>query len=182
MLLPTLLLPLALLLTPGAAPQGDKAPQVKLTEKEQAELKARRDLADVVLRKAAEQALKNLEKVAKDDKLSKAQVEKLKADRAVLELGLGRPRFFESGTTPQDLLEFQAALQAADKLGVQLDERSVQELLKASVQGLVDDKGLKAIQEEVRKQQGGASAEAVLRALRDEFRARIVRELAKKKK
>src|SRR5437870_5321529 len=85
MLLPTLLLPLALLLAPGAAPPGDKTdPKVKLTEKEQSELKKQRDLADAYMRKAAEAALQNLDKLPKDDKLSKAQLESLKVAREAL--------------------------------------------------------------------------------------------------
>jgi len=183
MLLPTLVLPLALLLAP--APQGKTDPQPKhteLTEKEAAALKQQRDLADAYMRKLLERAVKTLEKAPKADKVGRIQEEKDRIAMETLKQRLEEKRYFGTGTGPAELKAFKTQVLEADRLAIQVNDQALKELLRGAVLLQVDEKGLKEVEDEVRKQQGGATPEAVARALRDEFRARIVRDLLAKKK
>jgi hypothetical protein len=163
-----LLLTLAMLM--GLQPlQAGK--EKSLTDKEAAALKSRRDLADAFMRQATEAALAHLDQ-AKETKDRKEIKEYLQNQ-------LARKRYFDAGT---DLLEFKQLLSAADASKIKLTDAAVQELVKAATRQQLDEKGLKKIEEEVRKKHGDATSQMLTEALASEFRVRIVRELNAKKK
>src|SRR5262245_2039608 len=131
MMLPILVLSLTLNSSLGASQKQE------LSEKEVAELKKQRDLADAFMRRATEAALKNLEKAPKDDKDKGV---KAKENRDALQKQLAKKRYFDSGTKAEELAEFQRWLKEADKSGVKLTDQALQELIKASVLHQLDDK------------------------------------------
>jgi hypothetical protein len=165
-----------------AAPQAAGAKpapavqKVELTDKEKADLKKQRDLADAFMRRAAELAFKKLDG---DPKQARG---KEKEARLVLEKRLAKKRQFDSGTETEELAEFQRQVREANQLDVKLTNQALAELLKASVLHLLNDKEIRQLEEEVSKATTGTTAEDVRRALSAEFRAKIVRELAAKKK
>jgi hypothetical protein len=168
MIAPTLLLSLALHATPAAAPLAAAGGQKGPAEKEVAELKKQRDLADAFVRRLAELALK-------DDKVDKEK-------RAELRKQLEQKRFFGSGTTAEELAEFRRQLEEADRAKIKLNDQALQELLRATALDRLDDKALRKAEEAFRRENGDVSAEVLRRAVAAEFRARIVRELRAKKK
>ena len=139
--------------------------------KELAALKTQRDIADAYMRQATQVALQKLETV-KDSK----------STREILQKNLSRKRYFDTGTDAKDLAAFTQQLKEADQAKIKLGGEALKELLKASVQGQVDDKGFAKIDDEVRKQYAAATLQAIQDALTAEFRARIVRELNARKK
>src|SRR5262245_12751683 len=159
---------LALALAPALAgrlpAQGDK--KADIPEQELAALKKQRDLANDFMRRATERALKE---PAKGDKEKSGHE---KAARETLQKRLAPPRYFGSGTGPEELARFRSLLQEADKEGVKLTDQALHELIRAAVLHRLDDKALKQDAEEVRKQHEGATDETIHRALSAEFRGR----------
>jgi hypothetical protein len=156
--------------------QGDKKGETK--EPDLAELKKQRDLADAMMRKVTEQALKNLDKAAKDTKDDKTA----QAIREGLQKRMASKRYFGTGTSQDELAAFQSGLKEADQAGIKIGGEALNELIRSSVYQRVSDKEIKSLAQEVGKQNGNATADNVLRAVAAEFRARIAVELKDKKK
>src|SRR5205085_9252875 len=124
---------------------GPLIAQGQPTDKELIELKAQRDLADAFMRKAAEKALANADKADK-------------TAREGLQKRLKQKRFFDTGTTREELIAFQGMVKEADASGVKVSGDALQELILASVARGVDKKDIKAIAEDVAKSSGASSS------------------------
>jgi hypothetical protein len=148
-----------------------------LTPKEIVDLRNERDLADTFMHQALTLAAKKLEKAPGKD-----GDKKLQADRKLLEKLLAHKHFFDYGTAPAELSIFHSQVAKAGKLDIKLTDQAVKELIKVAVLRQLNDKDIQRVAEEVGKAHGGVPADAVFRALSDEFRARIIREMALKKR
>ncbi len=175
------LLALAVVLALGTGwlpAQGDK--KLELSAQELAALKKQRDLANAYLRQLTEQAINALDEALKVGKVDKDKIGKERQARVLLQRQLAH--YTGLKTSPEELTNFHQLLKEADRQGIKLNEQALQELVRATVQHRLDAKGLKQVEEAVRKENPGVTSDEVQRALTAEFRARIVRELNEKKR
>jgi hypothetical protein len=147
------------------------------------DLRQRRDIADLFMRRASQIAVTGLkERMKEPEKIPETKRKETLTLLAGLQKDLGdrlaRPRYFEGGVKYQDLLDFMLWLQEADRLGINFQPDAVGELVYEAVHGPYagfDSRASRQAQWEVRNTNFAATDDLILRALRDEFRVQTAK-------
>jgi hypothetical protein len=152
------------------------------------ELKTRRDIANAYMREAVQLVATQLKH--RFDEVGKSTSERNRAQTLIMlermqrEMAdkLARQRYFRGGTKLDDLLDFLIWRGQADRLGIRLNDSSVQDLIAHEL--LSDHPELQrltrwgpeasgVVQQHVRQNFYGASYRVIVEALTDEFRVHL---------
>ena len=156
-----------------------------VTREDLQKLKMQRNLADEIMRRCADHAFKTLQekifelsKDTKNDGPNRAQqMVILDNMRTSLAQRKSRPRYFESGTKFDDLLEFKLWQAQADKMEIQLEPEDVKYLVNVEFYNrevrLLDDQAFFQVQRESQRNHPDVNNAYVLRAIGEEFRVQM---------
>ena len=150
--------------------------------------KNKRNAVNEFMKRAAETTVRNIEAIAKSDKLSPAERQKIlpRMEGVMGELAkrASRIRYFDSGVKLEDLVDFKVWLNEADRLGIKLDPNHVKSLLNTEmlvqimreypVFDAFNREFITTIVREMRATSQRTAMDAlVFKGLNDEFRVRL---------
>jgi hypothetical protein len=149
------------------------------------EFKDRRNIANEFMRQTMDFGIRQLDKQVKS-----ATAEQLKDPNIKQRIGLyvtcqrdlfnkltHEQRYFFGGSKLNDLIDFIIWLQLADKYGVYLSDDDVRKLVNRDVNALAwdfNEYASRQVQNQVQRSNYRATDDVIMRALRDEYRVRIV--------
>jgi hypothetical protein len=151
------------------------------------EYKDRRNIANEFMRTLCDVAIRQLEKELKsatpgdlkDDKKKQRLAVVAECQRDLFTKVTQEQRYFHGGSKLSDLIDFIVWLKLADKYDVQLSDDDVRKLVDREVHAFLwgfDPMWSRHVQDRVRQTTGARNFDddMLLKALRDEFRARII--------
>ncbi len=158
----------------------------KLYRNDLYELRTDRNLANEMMRKCADLALKNVSKhyadeAAKPVNNNKSEMESRNANlvrwkqiQDTLLDRVRRPRYFDLGVKYDDLIEFKLWQSQAARLGVNLTTENINSLFLMEFMGTIGTDDIRNVEYEVTRQGGSqVNSARVLRVVGEEFRVRI---------
>jgi len=156
-------------------------------------LKKQRDIANEFMQRAAKTVLLRVEKQYKDEsdkgdsgkegQNRKIMLARLQAVQAELKTRLDKPRYFEGSIKFNDVLDFAMWRHIADRLDIDFQPETVQEMLHLEIFAFVPltarnatpffgGMDIRMIQRDLQRNFQNVTDAAIYRALRDEFRVR----------
>jgi hypothetical protein len=144
----------------------ETASAAPVSEADLAKLKLKREVANDFMRLAAEHTLKLLKRDTKPEEEPKIKY---------LQEQLATPNYFRGSTKVEDLLDFQLWVHRADKLGIVLSDKDLNNILEKEFCGRLDTEARKQIDETLRKKHAKVTAEFIMNSVRDEFRVQRAR-------